>query len=369
MSNKIWKKMHDVFHKLIKIRESASDEIETDFEYCPHCYANLTLQKGYDPALKYWECRGCGQMLINPEVEGDIVWICDECGSVMNEQPGFTEDSGEWKCTKCGFVNKIDVSELYASEDEFQAEKSNPYRGLSDADAMELSMYQEEEAIEGKDNIILVRHRETGKRYIKKLLTIYNKSVYAYLMEHPIERMPRIIDIFESSNCLIVIEEFIIGQNLEHILEKGPLPEEKAIIVALYICDILNELHNLPTPIIHRDVKPANIIISIDSEVSLLDMNVAKWYDPEKTDDTKYMGTQYYAAPEQVGYGLTASSAKADIYALGMLLNVMVTGSFPKEKRATGELWNIIERCISLNAEDRYTAKELHDALLEVKRN
>jgi serine/threonine protein kinase len=267
-------------------------------------------------------------------------------------------------------VNRIDVSELYASEDEYQADRNNPYRGLSDADALELSMYQEEEAIEGKSNIILVRHRETGKRYIKKLLTIYNKSVYAYLMEHPIERMPRIINIFESSNCLIVIEEFILGLNLEHILEKeGPLSEEKAIDVALYVCDILNELHNLPTPIIHRDVKPSNIIITIDSEVNLLDMNVAKWYDPEKTDDTRYMGTQYYAAPEQVGYGLTASSAKADIYALGILLNVMVTGSFPKEKRATGELWNIIERCISLNAEDRYTAKELHDALLEVKRN
>ena len=287
----------------------------------------------------------------------------------MNEQPGFSEDCGEWKCTQCGFVNKIDVSELYASEEEFQADKRNPYRGLSDADALELSMYQEEEAIEGKDNIILVRHRENGKRYIKKLLTIYNKSVYAYLMEHPIERMPRIISIFESSNCLIVIEEFIIGQNLEHILEKGPLPEDKAIIVALYICDILNELHNLPTPIIHRDVKPSNIIITIDSEVNLLDMNVAKWYDPEKTDDTKYMGTQYYAAPEQVGYGLTASSAKADIYAMGMLLNVMVTGCFPKEKRATGELWNIIERCISLNAEDRYTAQELHEALEGIMRN
>ncbi len=359
----------DGFISRIKYRENPSESVEYYYEYCPHCYANLTLQKGYDPSLKYWECRGCGQMLINPEIESDIVWICDECGAVMNEQPGFTEDCGEWTCTKCGFVNKIDVSELYASEDEFQAEKSNPYRGLSDADALELSMYQEEEAIEGKDNIILVRHRETGKRYIKKLLTIYNKSVYAYLMEHPIERMPRIIDIFESSNCLIVIEEFIIGQNLEHILEKGPLPEEKAIIVALYICDILNVLHNLPTPIIHRDVKPSNIIISIDSEVNLLDMNVAKWYDPEKTDDTRYMGTQYYAAPEQVGYGLTASSAKADIYALGMLLNVMVTGAFPKEKRASGELWNIIERCISLNAKDRYTAKELHDALLEVKRN
>ncbi len=361
-----------LFDGLLNKLNKKSQQVDSHdnwYEYCPHCYANLTLQKGYDPSLKYWECKGCGQMLINPDVEGDIVWICDECGSVMNEQPGFSEDFGEWKCTQCGFVNKINVSELYASEDEFQAEQSNPYRGLSDADALELSMYQEEETIEGKDNIILVRHRETGKRYIKKLLTIYNKSVYSYLMEHPIEHMPRIVNLFESSNCLIVIEEFIIGQNLEHILEKGPLPEDKAIAVALYVCDILNELHNLPTPIIHRDVKPANIIITNDSEVNLLDMNVAKWYDPEKTDDTRYMGTQYYAAPEQVGYGLTASSAKADIYAVGMLLNVMVTGCFPKEKRATGEVWNIIERCISLDADDRYTAQELHDALLVIMRN
>ena len=173
--------LFDEIIKKIRYKPSTGEAIDGYYEYCPNCYANLTLQKGYDPSLKYWECKGCGQMLINPEVEGDIVWICDECGAVMNEQPGFSEDCGEWKCTQCGHENKIDVSELYASEDEFQADKRNPYKGLSDADALELSMYQEEEAIEGKDNIILVRHRETGKRYIKKLLTIYNKRVYAYL--------------------------------------------------------------------------------------------------------------------------------------------------------------------------------------------
>jgi len=50
-----------------------------------------------------------------------------------------------------------------------------------------------------------------------------------------------------------------------------------------------------------------------------------------------------------------------------MLLNVMITGSFPKEKRASGEIWNIIERCISLNADDRYTAKELHEELEKLR--
>ena len=357
----------DDMGKIADNQNDASAACDDAYEYCPNCQANLTLQKGYDPTLAYWQCKGCGQMLINPEVDSDIVWICDECGATMNTQEGFSESCGEWKCTKCGYVNKIDASEIYASEDEFQAEKRNPYRGLSDEDALKLSMYQEEETIEGRGDIILVRHRETGKRYIKKMLTFYNKSVYSYLVEHPIERMPRIIDLFESSNCLIVIEEFVVGQNLEHILEKGPLSQEKAIIVALNICDILNELHNLPTPIIHRDVKPSNIIITIDGEVNLLDMNVAKWFDPEQSDDTWYLGTQYYAAPEQAGYGLAASSAKSDIYALGMLLNVMITGSFPKEKRAPGEIWNIIERCISLSADDRYTAKELREALEKLR--
>ena len=76
-------------------------------------------------------------------------------------------------------------------------------------------------------------------------------------------------------------------------------------------------------------------------------------------DDTRYMGTQYYAAPEQVGYGFSASSAKSDIYAVGMLLNVMITGHFPKEEKASGKIWDVIERCISLDADKRYSAAEL----------
>ncbi len=361
-------KLIDGIIKKIKYRRSSEEVSDEYYQYCTNCYATLPLQKGYDPTLRYWICKGCGQLLVNPEVESDIAWICDDCGAFMNEQPGFSEDCGEWKCTECGHVNKIDVSELYNSEEEYQAEKRNPYRGLSDGDALELSMYQEEESIEERNNIFLVRHKETETRYIKKLLTTYNKSVYSYLMEHPIAHMPRIIDVFESSNCLIVIEEFIIGQTLEHILERGLLSEEKAIIITENICEALDELHECPNPIIHRDVKPSNVIISIDSEVYLLDMNVAKWYDPEETDDTKYMGTQFYAAPEQLGYSFTGSTIKTDTYAVGMMLNVMITGCYPKYKRAEGVIWPIIEKCIRFEAKDRYTTKELIAALEEFKR-
>ena len=307
-------------------------------------------------------------MLINPEVEAedDIAWICDKCGEMLNIQPGFSEDCGNWTCTKCGFVNKIDTSELYLSEDEYQASLQDPYKGLSDRDVLTLSAYKELGPIEGREDVILVENPKTKLKSIKKLLTTYDRSIYEYLKENPVRYMPQIEEIFEGDNCLIVIEEYIEGNTIARLLEFGLFNESHAVSVVKKVCLILDDLHNLPTPIIHRDVKPANIIIDPDGGIYLLDMNVAKWYDPKKTDDTRHMGTENYAAPEQAGYGLSASSAKSDIYAVGMLLNVMITGKFPKEERAKGALWDIIERCISLNADERYTAKELYDALENV---
>lgn len=342
---------------------SVSEDYNSDYEYCPKCNADLTMQRGYSNKLAYWTCLGCGAMLINPKIESDVVWICDECEASLNIQPGFSEDCGEWECQVCGHVNKISPSELYETEDEYQMELKNPYRGLSDADVLALSVYQEEALFNGRENIIVVTHRETGEYYFKKLLTAYDKSIYSYLMEHPVRNMPRIVDIFESKVCLIVIEECIAGKTLAKILEDGPMSLEQTVYVAKNVCRILDELHSLDVPIIHRDIKPSNIMITGDGEVYVLDVNVAKWYDSEKSDDTRYMGTQFYAAPEQVGFGLYSSSPKTDIYAVGMMLNVMLTGEFPKEKKAEGPIWDIINRCISLDADNRYTAKELIEAL------
>ncbi len=348
----------------IKYGKAKAKALRAPYEFCPRCDANLTLQKGYRNDLPYWICKGCGEMLVNPEVEDDIAWICDKCAAMLNIQDGFSENTGEWICTECGHANRIDESEIYASEDEFQAELRNPYRGLSDEDAMALSAYGDAEHIDDRPDIILVKHRETGQRFIKKLLTTYNRSVYDYLKDHPVEHMPAICEIYESENCLIVIEEYIEGKTVADILKDKPVAEEQAVYIAVEVCRILNAIHSLPTPIIHRDIKPSNIMVTPQNDIYLLDMNVAKWYDPDKNDDTKHMGTRFYAAPEQAGYGLSASSAKSDIYALGVLLNVMVTRKFPKEERAAGNLWNIIERCISLNADERYSAQGLMEALL-----
>lgn len=361
------KSVAGIIEKLIHHPKTLNNPDEP-YEYCPRCDANLTLQKGYSNDLPYWICKGCGEMLINPEVETDtnISWICDGCGTMLNIQPGFTEEPGDWVCTECGYVNKIDPSELYESEDEYQMARKDPYKGLSDEAALELSRYQEEEPVNDRPDIILVRDRESGETFVKKLLTVYDRSVYEYLKEHPVSHMPRIIEFYEGDNCLIVIEEYIEGKTISQILEERLFPEKEAVSTIQQICSILTVLHNQPKPIIHRDIKPSNIIVNDDGEVFLLDVNVAKWYDPDETDDTRYLGTQFFAAPEQVGYGMSASNAKTDIYAVGMLLNLMITGKFPKEQIPDGAVGEVIRHCICLESDDRYSDQKLMEALHKI---
>lgn len=360
-----------LFDFLKKKTKNADSELEgcgEPYEFCPRCEANLTLQKGYSNDLPYWICKGCGEMLINPSIPGNIAWICDQCETMLNIQEGFSEDCGEWTCSECGFVNKIDNSEVYLSDDEFRADFNSPYRGLSDEAMLQLSEYCEVEAINHRDDVVVVKNIEDGKLYVRKILGTYDVSVYTYLMENPIKNMPKVVACFEGDNNLIVIEEYIQGNTLLKILDEGLIEQSKAAYIARSLCTITDQLHNLERPIVHRDIKPSNIIISDDNEVYLLDMNVAKWYEEDEVEDTQLLGTQYYAAPEQLGYGFSASSDKSDIYAIGMLLNVMITRKLPKEEKAPDPIWSIVEKCICLDPDGRYSDKELMAALDNILR-
>ena len=201
------------------------------YEYCPNCDANLTLQKGYDATLPYWVCLGCGQMLINPELDtdSDIIWRCDNCGDLLNLQEGFNEDIGHWICKKCGYDNAIDETNLYESEDERILDCVNPYKGLSDEDVLELSQYKDIEFVENRENVILIEDVASGKTFVKKLLDTYDKSVYEYLLDNPIQGMPRIMALYESNNCLIVIEEYIEGKTIAELLDCDVIEENDAI--------------------------------------------------------------------------------------------------------------------------------------------
>jgi len=102
---------------------------------------------------------------------------------------------------------------------------------------------------------------------------------------------------------------------------------------------------------VHRDVKPENIILSGDRTV-LIDFDSARVNKPEAEGDTRVLGTIGYAAPEQ--FGLAQSDCRTDIYAVGVLLNVMLTGEHPSKKLAAGHLGHVVSRCTMMDPNKRY---------------
>ncbi len=210
-------------------------------------------------------------------------------------------------------------------------------------------------ALNESHKVYLIRDKADGKVYVQKEVSTYNPSVYATLAQYPVPGIPRIIDVFEdrSKQTLTVTEEYISGRTLEDLTEsEGPLPEETVISYILRLCDILKQLHGFNPPIIHRDITPANVMLSEDDRLMLIDLNAGKFAEKGRSKDTRLLGTPGYAAPEQLGFG--SSAVTTDIYALGMLMKALLTADTSLSTPYSGYLKGIIGKCTCLSPKKRY---------------
>lgn len=222
------------------------------------------------------------------------------------------------------------------------------------AGRLEISYYNTIAAINSAHKIYLVQHRESEKIYVKKILDVYNPHIYKYLMEHHITGIPRLYNVYEENEQLILIEEFISGVSLQEMINGRTLTLDLIVRFMGELCDILEKLHILNPPIIHRDVKPSNIIITPYNHVVLIDFNAAKYLTDTADQDTVLLGTKGYAAPEQYGFGF--STPRTDIYALGILLKELSL-ALPVP---TSIFDAIIGKCTKINPHDRMeTVREL----------
>ena len=236
-------------------------------------------------------------------------------------------------------------------------------------DRLAISYYKDIASVNPKHGVSLVQHNQNGRICVKKVLQRYNPEVYRLVQSADIKGIPKIYNIYEENetHTLTIIEEYVSGETLDDLIKKeGALPDRKIIDITSKLCDILTSLHGLTPPVIHRDIKPSNIIITSTGEIYLVDLNAAKVEDVSKSEDTELLGTYGYAAPEQYGFG--ASRIQTDIYAVGMLINTMVQGSYSKEIPKGSKFSNIIKKCTMLRSEDRYEdARSLQAALLSHK--
>lgn len=203
----------------------------------------------------------------------------------------------------------------------------------------------------------LVRNKENGAYAIAKC---YDKSLYALAPETDILRglenpgIPKITDHYENDTMLCLVRDYVEGKPLNEYVRDNELSQKEALSIGSKLADILIYLHGQEKPIIHRDVKPENIILQQDGNVVLIDFDIARTVKEESESDTLFFGTRGYAPPEQ--YGFEQTDQRADIYSFGVLLRFLLTGKSRQAKNITlqPDLQHIIDKCTAFSPKDRY---------------
>ena len=194
------------------------------------------------------------------------------------------------------------------------------------------------------------------------------------------QAIPTIYDYFTRNNRSYLVMELINGKNLELLMaeNKGFFPETQIIAWTIELCDVLTHLHNhLPTPIIFRDMKPANIIINQENHVVLVDFGIAKTF--QAGIKGTMIGTEGYSPPEQYRGEATPL---VDIYALGATLHHLLTKKDPRVEapftfsdrpirkfnpNVSEEFEALVNKALQYDPEARFqSATEMKDALMGV---
>ncbi len=195
---------------------------------------------------------------------------------------------------------------------------------------------------------------------------------------HP--NLPRIYDHFTENDRSYLVMDFIEGETLEDYLQRTnskPLPLDLVISWGEELCDVLSYLHTHQPPIIFRDLKPSNVMIS-NGHIFLIDFGIARIFKPGQSHDTVALGSPGFAAPEQ--YGKAQSTPRSDIYSLGALIHCLLTGVDPSEQpfffrpasqlnpAVPPELETLLQRMLDMDSDRRpFSALEVTETLRRIQ--
>ena len=219
-------------------------------------------------------------------------------------------------------------------------------------DKSKLLLWQFREIGQINKNTVVVYNDYLQRQMILKILPRQNLPVLKDIMKIKHPNLMEIYDVMDDGincNCLC---EFVFGNNLDKIVytKMGVDPKiaEKWMV---QLCNGVETLHQ--KNIIHRDITPNNVMIDYEGNIKLIDFNISREKKQNATRDTTILGTAGYASPEQ--FGFTQTGFGADIYAMGVLLNFMLTGKMPNEKLCSGKYASIVKKATQIKEEDRYS--------------
>ena len=214
-------------------------------------------------------------------------------------------------------------------------------------------------------NYIVVKTLKQSALGTTELVLGQNQKVYVrkclFNAAYPVEavrglkqqNLSHIIHAVRSEDKTYLIEEYFEGETLDNILRsKGYLDERSVISIAEQVSEALLYLHQ--HNLVHRDVKPANILLQSNGHIRLIDLGSARLCSVHEAGDTVALGTQGYAAPEQ--YGLQSTDFRADVYALGVTMKELLGAGYE------GRLNDVIDGCT------RFIRGYRYDSIAKVKR-
>ncbi|MDQ7825188.1 MAG: protein kinase [Candidatus Eremiobacteraeota bacterium] len=198
-------------------------------------------------------------------------------------------------------------------------------------------------------------------------------------LNHP--SIPKAVDFFTEGGRPHIVMEYVSGKTLSDLVrEEGrPLEAGRVIDLGEGLLEILSYLHTREqAPLIYRDLKPDNVLVSEKGKLKLIDFGIARHVDPSKEKDTFIYGTPGFSPPEQYGTGQT--DERSDIYAWGATLYYLLTLEDPQQfyfkfpplrtlnRQVPRKLERILMKCLEKNPSSRYrTTEEVKRELLEAR--
>ncbi len=199
-----------------------------------------------------------------------------------------------------------------------------------------------------RGRVSLIQNKRNGTRLIFRN---YQGSgeVYRKLLFVSCPNLPKIMEVAEQDGMVAVLEEYIEGDSLACLMNGVRFTTSEARNIIRQLSNALWVLHSMNA--VHRDIKPENVMIC-GSEAVLIDFDASRIFKNDMNKDTQVLGTMGYAAPEQ--YGIAQTDQRADIYSLGVLLNIMLTGKHPSKELAGGKMGRIVQKSTMVNPKKRY---------------
>ncbi|MDO4301090.1 MAG: serine/threonine-protein kinase [Clostridia bacterium] len=223
------------------------------------------------------------------------------------------------------------------------------------ADEYELSQYTEIEVLDKNDKVHIVKDIRDKSIWVKKEIDEHSLYAYNKIKGNADRNIACVRNVLCCEEKYYVIEEYINGIDLKHIVEKnGPMELTDVQNIMCQVCDGISCLHK--NNVIHRDITPSNIMISVDGTIKLIDLGISRIRNNYKNKDTTIMGTVGYASPEQ--YGFNQTDITSDIYSCGVLMNFMLTGELPDVCMYKGKMDYILKGCMKMNPNARYESAE-----------